>query len=252
MNHARAKLLFPAFLVLVFNMVFSYFFGDITLDASLNVIFLVFLRFLRFTLLLYIPLYALLPVYRFIVKKIRRKLIQGDSTQEPTRFILYWLYRPFQGIGISLLFGGKLIIVLPVIAGSLVEPSTLIPHGRFNPGLFIITSVITIVVSVFLSVIWSFDEVGIRHVNREKQEMRILGKYAETTTPFLFGIFGIFSIFAQFSTIQALLYLFKIIIILYPPFLVFSVLHTFFVQKRINLFYKQGELKKGGIWIEGE
>jgi hypothetical protein len=250
MSHTRVKLIIPAFFVLVFNMIFSYFYGDLIFKASINMIYLVLLRFIRFTLLLCIPLYALLPVYSFIIKKIEDRLVQGETKQEKTSNLLYWLYRPFQGIGISLLFGGKLIAVLPVIAGSILEPSALVPRGGFNPGLFIITSVVTIAVSIFLSVIWSFDEVGIRYVDRKRQEMRILGKYAETITPLLFGMFGIFSLFERFAKFQALLYLFKIIIILYPPFLIFSVVHAIFIQKRIGLFSKQGILRRGRVWIE--
>ena len=245
------KLLLPAFIVLVFNIVLSFFFGDILFESSWEVIYRILLRFIRFTVLLCLPLYMLLPIFRFVIKKMRHRLVQGKINREqPHNYLLYWFYRPFQGIGISFLFGGKLIAVLTVKAFSLVEPISLVPKGSFNAGLFVLTMVITVTVALLLSLIWAFDEAGIRYINRKKMEMTILGKYVETITPFLFGLYGIFSLLSKHSILQASLYIFQIIIILYPPFLIFSVFHSYFIQKRNKLFTGKKKLKKGGIWIE--
>jgi hypothetical protein len=250
-NSPRAMLLLPASIILVLNIVLSLLFGDILIESSWEVIYRILFRFIRFTILLCLPLYMLLPIYRFVIKKMRNRLVQGKIKRELSHnYLLYWFYRPFQGIGISFLFGGKLIAILTVKAFSLMEPITLIPKGRFNAGLFVLTTVVTVTVALLLSLIWTFDEAGIRYINRKKMEMSILGKYVETITPFLFGLYGIFSLLSKYSILQASLYIIQIIIILYPPFLIFSVIHTFFVQKRMKLFTGKKILKKGGLWTE--
>jgi hypothetical protein len=247
------RLLLPAFAVLILNIVLSFFFGDILFEASWKVIYRILLRFIRFTILLCLPLYLLLPLYRYIIQKMRHWLVQGISSKEPPRpYLLYWIYRPFQGIGISFLFGGKLISALTVKAFSLVEPISLVPRGSFNMGLFVLTTVITVAVAILLSLAWAFDETGIRYINRDKIEMSILGKYVETLTPFIFGMYGIFALLSKYSIPQASLYIFQIIIILYPPFLVFSVFHSFFIRKRNKVFTGKRILKKGGVWREEE
>jgi hypothetical protein len=86
---------------------------------------------------------------------------------------------------------------------------------------------------------------GIRYFNRKNHEIKMIGKYAGTLMPILFGFYGVFSLFGQFQKTQALLYLFQVAVILYPPFAIFSVFHAHFVQKRgedlsIKLFVEKG------------
>jgi hypothetical protein len=90
---------------------------------------------------------------------------------------------------------------------------------------------------------------GIRYFNRKNQEIKMIGKYAVTLMPILFGFYGVFSLFSQFQKTQALLYLFQIIVILYPPFTVFSVFHTHFIQGRAVDLLKRLSVGKG---ITGE
>ncbi len=246
-------ILLPAFIVLIVNIILSFFFGDMFFKPSGEVIFRILFRFIRFTIMLCLPLYLMVPIFHFIVKKMKHRLVRGKANGDISDFYLsYWFYKPFQGIGISFLFGGKLISILTVKAFSIVEPITLVPKGSFNAGLLILTTIVTVAVALLLSLIWTFDEVGIRYINRKKIEMSILGKYLETITPFLFGMFGVFSLLSKYSIPQASLYVLQIIIILYPPFLVFSVFHYFFVRKRTKLLTGKTRLKKGGVWIEGE
>jgi hypothetical protein len=249
----KSIMLLPAFIVLIGNIALSFLFGDILFEPGLKVTFRILLRFIRFTVLLCLPLYLLLPFYHFIIKKMRRRLVAGKINRDISHsYLFHWFYKPFQGIGISFLFGGKLIAILTVKAFSLVEPISLIPKGKFNFGLFVLTTAVTIAVALLLSLIWTLDETGIRYINRKKIEMNILGKYLETITPFLFGMFGIFNLLSKYSIPQASLYIFQIIIILYPPFLVFSVFHSFFIHKRMKLLTSKTKLKKGGVWSEGE
>ena len=146
--------------------------------------------------------------------------------------VKHWLLRPFQGIGIGLLFGIKLLLVLQVMTGEAATASLLIPTGKFQLGRFVIVTGITIVISLLLSTLWTLDDMGIRYFNRKDHEVRMIGKYTGTLMPILFGFYGVFSLFSQFQRTEAFLYLFQIVVILYPPFTVFSVFHNHFLGKR--------------------
>jgi hypothetical protein len=63
--------------------------------------------------------------------------------------------------------------------------------------------------------------------------------------PIVFGLYGVFSLFGEFPKVQALVYLFQMVVILYPSFTVFSVLHAHFVQKRAEALSKRLFFEKG-------
>ena len=112
----------------------------------------------------------------------------------------------------------------------------------------LISSAITVIISILLSILWTLDDVGIRYVNRKDQEMRMIGKYVGTVMSILFGLYGILSLVADFPSMQVFSYLLKTIIILYPPFMVFTIFHAHFVQNRATYFSQKASLKEGGIW----
>ena len=162
------------------------------------------------------------------------------------RPIKHWLFRPFQGIGIGLLFATKLLGVLQIVTGSTATASILLPRGQFQLGRLLIVTGITILVSLVLSTFWTMDDLGIRYFNRKDYEIKMVGKYVGTLMPIVFGLYGAFSLFDQFSKMQALIYLFQMIVILYPSFTIFSVFHAHFVQGKAEdlskgLFIKKGE-----------
>jgi hypothetical protein len=95
------------------------------------------------------------------------------------------------------------------------------------------------------------DDLGIRYFNRKDYEIKMIGKYVGTLMPILFGLYGVFSLFGQFSKAQALIYLFQMIVILYPSFMVFSVLHAHLVQKRAEDLSKRLDVEKRGPEYEG-
>jgi hypothetical protein len=103
---------------------------------------------------------------------------------------------------------------------------------------------ITILVSLVLSTLWTFDDLGIRYFNRKDYEIKMVGKYVGTLMPVIFGLYGVFSLFDQFSKMQALTYLFQMIVILYPSFTIFSVFHAHLVQRKASEFSKRLLLKK--------
>jgi hypothetical protein len=195
-----------------------------------------------------------LPIYSKLGFIFRRKsgiLIQIDEKQElEIRLLRHWFSRPFQGIGIGLLFATKLLGVLQIVTGSTATASILLPQGQFQPGRLLIVTGIMVLVSLLLSTLWTMDDLGIRYFNRKDYEIKMIGKYVGTFMPVVFGLYGIFSLFDQFSRMQAFTYLFQMIVILYPSFAIFSVFHAHFIQRRAEDLSKtlftgrEGWLKK--------
>jgi hypothetical protein len=251
--HRWSKEIGHAVVVLILTISLSIFLGDFTFLRGSEAIYKGLFRFFRITLFLCLPLYLLLPVFGRLRKVVQRKnstFLQMKEKQDlEIHPVKHWLLRPFQGIGTGLLFGTKLLSVLQVMTGATATASLLIPTGQFQFGRFLIISGITIFVSLLLSTLWTLDDMGIRYFNRKNQEIKMIGKYAGTLMPILFGFYGVFSLFSQFQKTQALLYLFQIIVILYPPFTVFSVFHTHFIQSRAVDLLKRLSVGKG---ITGE
>ena len=108
------------------------------------------------------------------------------------------------------------------------------------------------VISLFLSTLWTLDDVGIRYVNRKAQEIKMIGKYVGLVMPILFGFYGIFSLITDFPTEQVFIYLLKTVMILYPPFLVFTICYAHFIKNRKEYLSQKSSLKKGGVWQGGE
>jgi len=240
-----------AVVVLILTISLSIFLGDFTFLRGSEAIYKGLLRFFRITLFLCLPLYLLLPVFGRLGKIVLRKnstFLQMKEKQDlEIHPVKHWLLRPFQGIGIGLLFGMKLLSVLQVMTGEAATASLLIPTGQFQFGRFLIVSGITILVSLLLSTLWTLDDMGIRYFNRKNHEVRMIGKYAGTLMPILFGFYGVFSLFSEFQRTEAIVYLFKIVVILYPPFAVFSVFHTHFLQKRGETLLERLLIERGNF-----
>jgi len=254
--HRWSKEVEPASFILLLTITLPIFLGEFTFLKGSEAIYKGLLRFSRITLLLCLPLYLLLPVFGRLGKVAQRKnsaFLQMKEKQDlKIHPVKHWLLRPFQGIGIGLLFGTKLLLVLQVVTGSTASASILIPKGEFQPGRFLIISGITVFVSLLLSTLWTLDDMGIRYFNRKNHEIKMIGKYAGTLMPILFGFYGVFSLFNQFQKTQAILYLFQVAVILYPPFAIFSIFHTHFVQKRTESLLNRLLNKKGHFTDEEE
>ncbi|MGB9629831.1 MAG: hypothetical protein ACPL6D_14340 [Thermodesulfobacteriota bacterium] len=222
--------------ILILTISLSLFLGDFTFLRGSEAIYKALFRFLRIVLLLCLPIYLLFPIFNGLSKLVQRRneaFIQFEDKEEINFHpIKHWLFRPFQGIGIGLLFGTKLLLVLQIVTGEVATASLLIPTGQFQAGRFLIVTGITVVISLLLSLLWTLDDMGIRYFNRKSHEVRMIGKYAGTLMPIFFGFYGVFGLFSQFQRMEAFVYLFQIVVILYPPFAVFSVFHTHFLQKR--------------------
>ncbi len=243
----------PALAVLIFAIFFFLFLDNFSSMKTWEAIYTSLFRFLRLTLSLCLPLYILLPIYRVFVNKIKGKVIQTEKTEkiliDP---IKHWLFRPFQGIGIGLLFETKLLSALQIITGVGTKPFPLFPRSQFDLGRLLIISAIVVIISLLLSILWTLDDLGIRYLNLKDQEIRRMGKYVGTLMPILFGFYGIFSLIADFPMLRVLNYLFRTVIILYPPFTIFAVLHYRFLKNKSEDFYRRSSLRKGGVWVRGE
>jgi len=238
----------PALAVLFFSILFSYFFERATPVKGTEVLFTALMRFFRFALLLCLPLCVLLPIYRFVVARMREKLLQTEKRREPCILpFKHWMFRPLQGIGIGLLFEAKLLATLQILTGVTAQPVLFFSRGQFQLERLLIISGITVVISLLLSTLWTLDDTGIRYVNRKNQELKMIGKYVGTLMPILFGFYGIFSLLADYPARQAFIFLFRIVMILYPPFAVFAVMHFRFLKSREEHFAERTSLKKGGI-----
>ena len=249
--HHWSKEIGPAFLILILSMAFSTFSGQFTFLKGWESICRGFLRFFRTTLFLCLPLYLLLPIYSKLGFIFRRKsgiLIQIDEKQElEIRPLKHWFSRPFQGIGIGLLFATKLLGVLQIVSGTAATASLLLPQSQFQPVRLLIVTGITVLVSLLLSTLWTMDDLGIRYFNRKDYEIKMIGKYMGTLMPIVFGLYGVFSLFGEFSKMQAFIYLIQMIVILYPPFTIFSVVHAHFVQKRAEALLNRLLSEKGNL-----
>jgi len=236
--HRWSKEAWPAFLILILSIAFSIFSGEFAFLRGWESLCRGFLRFFRTALFLCLPLFLLSSIFGNLGSVIRRRkemLIQIKRNQKlEFRPIKHWLFRPFQGIGIGLLFATKLLGVLQIVTGSTPTASIFLPQGQFQLGRLLVVTGITILVSLLLSTLWTMDDLGIRYFNRKNYEIKMIGKYAGTLMPILFGFYGVFSLFDQFSKVQALIYLFQMIVILYPSFTIFSVFHAYFVQRRVE------------------
>lgn len=243
------KKILPALAVLAFTIIISIFNNDFTSAKGGEIIYRVLARFIRFTLLLCLPLYSILPIYSFIVGRSRTSLLMVSDKQKLFIHspVEYWIFRPFQGIGIGLILQTKLLSALQIITGVTTRPFLFFHGGQSQPIRPIVSSAITIVISIFLATLWTLDDTGVRYINRRDQEIKMIGKYVGTTMPIIFGIYGIFSLTASFSQELVLMYLFKIIIILYPPFAIFAVVHMYFLKSKSEQFLKRVNLESGSI-----
>jgi hypothetical protein len=244
-----SKEMIPVFLVFAFSIIFSLYLGDHSASGGWTVVYRTFLRFFRFTFLLCLPLYVLSPIYKFVLEKGKKSLLQ---LAQPKVLIIdplkHWLFRPFQGIGIGFLFATKLLAVIQVITGPPTGSSLPFIPGKFQLGQLLWVTGITIFISLLLSTLWTLDDMGVRYYNQKDQELKMIGKYVGTLMPTILGLYGLFSLLANYPKESALVDVFRIILAFYPPLAVFVVLHTHFITGKTDFHARKNLLKKGGIW----
>ena len=249
--HRWSKEMGPAILILLFTITLSIILGEFTFLKGWEAVYKGLLRFFRFTLILCLPLYLLLPIVSKLGWVFRRRggvLLHMEEKQDlEIHPVKHWLFRPFQGIAIGLLFATKLLGVLQIVTGSTAKVSLFVPQNQFQPDRFFVATGVAVFTSLLLSALWTLDDMGIRYFNRKHHEIKMIGKYMGTVMPVLFGFYGIVSLLGEYPKTEALVYLFQIIVILYPPFAVFSIIHTHFVQRRAENLLERLFIEKGGL-----
>ena len=161
-----------------------------------------------------------------------------------------WVIRPFQGIGLAMLLATKLLTFLEFYTGSKITVDTILPQGAFNPGRFISSIAIGVVVSLLLSFLWTLDDLGIRYYNRKTKEVRMIGKYVGLLLPIFFGFYGIISLFENNTQLFVVKYVAQMVVVLYPPFVVFNVLHSRYLKSREKVLLKRLKTVSGGIMTD--
>jgi len=243
----------PALAILLGTLVISAFITEFAFNFGLTALWKTLLRFLRLSLLLTLPL-LLLPslctLLESCFKRGRRHLIQMQEDRDPAIHPLKnWIIRPFQGIGLAMLLATKLLSLLEIYSGSKISVDTILPQGAFNPGRFFSSIAIGVVVSLLLSFLWTLDDLGIRYYNRKTKEVRMIGKYLGLLLPIFFGFYGIISLFDNNSQVLVVKYVAQMVVVLYPPFVVFNVLHSRYLKSREEILLRKLKAVSGGVMM---
>lgn len=186
------------------------------------------LRFVIVTLTLVAPV-SLLPRLLALAgnmtknERIFGQLVKATASpnQEFSKSVA-WVLRPLQGIGLSMIFAERFL--------SFLEFSVGVSYARLVPlSLFVMTSAL---VSLFLSAVWALDDLGVKFYNRKTGEVRMAGSSVGTVLPLIAGAIGVSSLFHRSSPVDALIDLLWIVMVLYPPYVLFVVCHQEFVRRR--------------------
>jgi hypothetical protein len=226
----------PALIILSGTLIVSILFSEFSFIFGMKALGKALFRFFRLLLLLTIPI-LLLPGILSIMGRIfnrgSRQLLQTQKNQDTAIHpIKNWIIRPFQGIGLSMLFTTRLLTLLELYSGYKIDLGAVLPQGGFNLGRFSIAAAIGVSVSLLLSLLWTLDDLGVRYYNKKTGELRMIGKYVGVLLPLSFGLYGIISLFDNNNHVLAGKYVIQMVAVLYPPFVVFNVIHSFFLKKR--------------------
>jgi hypothetical protein len=246
----------PALVLLLATLIISTFITEFTFNFGLTALWKTLLRFFRLSLLLTLPL-LLLPSLCTLLEGLfnrgNRHLIQIQEERDPAIHPLKnWVIRPFQGIGLAMLLATKLLALLEFYTGSKTTMETVLPQGVFNARRFFSLIIIGIIVSLLLSFLWSLDDLGVRHYNRKTREVRMIGKYIGLLLPIFFGFYGIISLFQDNTQLIVAKYVAQMVVVLYPPFVVFNVLHSRYLQSREKVIIKRLKAVSGAVRIPGK
>lgn len=241
----------PAVAILLATLFISTFVTEFTFTFGITAIWKTIFRFLRLSFVLTIPLIFLPHLCSFAQRIFNRKNTKLLLVQEERDLIIHplknWLIRPFQGIGLSMLLASKLLTFLQIYGRTTVTVETILPPGQFSIGRFLMASAIAVIVSILLSFLWTLDDLGVRYYNNKSQEIKMIGKYVGIILPIFFGFYGILSIFDEYERFLASIYIMQMIIVLYPPLVVFSVMHNRYLQKKEEALLIKLKAYKGVI-----
>ncbi len=198
-------------------------------------------RFVIVTIIVILPILAV-PKFLALVGRL------GKNEKSPVQLVraltipheefskaVDWVFRPLQGIALSLLFAEKFLNLLEVSIGPAM--AALLAHA----SLFLIGSAL---VSIFLAVVWTLDDLGVKIYNMKTGEVRMFGTSVGTLFPLLAAAIGITGLFHLNSPLDALLDLVEIATVLYPPYLCFVIVHHEFIEKRSAVLSEKLPIKR--------
>jgi hypothetical protein len=235
------RLLWPAFLVLAVNLVLSVFIGTFTFVSGADALWKIPFRYVRFSLTLVLPLFLLLPLSGFIGRLFtlgHRELIAATERETGVSPLKTWLIRPFQGIGLSLLIGSKLIVMLQGYSAVATGSAGVLPPSQFAPGRMLTSMAIAVIASLLLSLFWTLDDLGARQRNTKTGEVKMAGRYLGVILPVLFGFTGFLNLLQDIPASLAVHYVLQITVALYPPFMTLAVCHAVYVHEKGALILK--------------
>ena len=235
--------IWPALLTLMLTLVISVFFTEFTFVSGIKAVWLIFLRLIRLSFFLILPILFLPRIFSVTGRFSRTGDWELAQLKEQREQIINplrnWLLRPLQGIGLSMLAATKLLVLLGIYTGSGVDAATVIHPGDFTPWRFLSTTLIVVAISLLLSYLWGLDDLGVRLYNRKTREIRMVGRYLGVILPTLFGFYGMISVFQDHSRLLAMLYISQIAVALYPPFVIFSVFHAIYIRRKEKLLLER-------------
>jgi hypothetical protein len=186
-------------------------------------------RFVFITAVLVAPI-AVLPRLLAVLGRISiREKILGRLVRIPTGAAqeccrpIVWGLRPFQGIGLHMTLAEKFLSFLESSAG--ISLQTWLARATF----FLIGSAL---VSLFLSTVWALDDLGVRIYNSGTGEVNMAGRSVGTILPLISGAVGITALFHRSLPLDALSDLVQIVMVLYPPYIFFAIIHNEFLRSR--------------------
>lgn len=227
--------LWPAFLVLTVNLGLSFFIGNFTFVGSADALWKIPFRYIRFSLILALPLFLLLPVSGFLGRFFtfgHYELVVANERKTGLSPLNTWLIRPFQGIGLSLLIGSKLIVLLQGYSVVAVGSSGALPPGQFAPGRMLTSMAIAVIASLLLTIFWTLDDLGARQRNTNTGEVKMVGRYLGVILPVLFGFTGFLNLLQDIPASLAVQYILQIAVALYPPFMTLAVCHAVYIYEK--------------------
>jgi hypothetical protein len=145
-----------------------------------------------------------------------------------------WIFRPIQGIALSMIFAERFLSLLEFSTGA-SSSQTLVQFTFFITG--------GILTSLFLSAVWSLDDLGVKVYDHKTSQVRTAGGSIGTILPLVTGIIGISTLFHFDSPVHALIQLLQIVIVLYPSYVIFVTVHNEFLKRRIGLVSRRSNLK---------
>lgn len=80
----------------------------------------------------------------------------------------------------------------------------------------------------------------------------MIGRYIGLLLPIFFGFYGIISLFDNNTQILVAKYVAQMAVILYPPFVVFNVVHSRYLKRREEVLLRRLKAVSGEIMIGGK